>query len=500
MAKAENSFGPRNAQQLLQLLGIERAVRQQRRCVLPVRPEPGPSGFQRTKSFLHRLLECAADGHGLPHAFHLRGQHRVSLRKLFKSETRNLDHAVVNGRLKARRSLARDVIAQFVQGVADGQLGRDLGDGESGRLGGQGRGARDPRVHLDHDHASALRTDGKLDVRAPGFHADGADNGKGCIAHGLILPVGQGLDRGHGDRISGMHPHRVEVLDRADDHAVVGPVPHDLDFEFLPAQQRLLDKDLADRREVEPAGQNRFELLAVVGDAATASAQGVGRTDDQGIAPDLGRDGVGLGQIVRYARVRHVETDLDHNLLENQTVLPAFDRVGLGPDQARAKPLQLAAAVQIHRGIERRLAPERREDRIRLLPFDNLGDDLRRDRLDVGPVGELGIGHDGGRVRVDEDDLVSLLPQRLAGLHPGVVEFAALADDNGARANNENFAQGSVFRHGCWARCLFSGTGFPVQCNAYPVQLSLARRRPEIDDAAWLSLKSTRPGFAPPTS
>ena len=46
-----------------------------------------------------------------------------------------------------------DVVGELVEGVADGELGRDLGDREAGRLRGQRRGARDPRVHLDDDHA-----------------------------------------------------------------------------------------------------------------------------------------------------------------------------------------------------------------------------------------------------------------------------------------------------------------------------------------------------------
>jgi hypothetical protein len=41
------------------------------------------------------------------------------------------------------------------------------------------------------------------------------------VAHALIFLVGQRLRRRHGDRIAGVDAHRVEVLDRADDDAVV---------------------------------------------------------------------------------------------------------------------------------------------------------------------------------------------------------------------------------------------------------------------------------------
>src|SRR2546426_6556750 len=40
------------------------------------------------------------------------------------------------------------------------------------------------------------------------------------------LPVGEGHGRGHRDRVAGVHAHGIDVLDGADDHHVVAPVPH----------------------------------------------------------------------------------------------------------------------------------------------------------------------------------------------------------------------------------------------------------------------------------
>ena len=66
--------------------------------------------------------------------------------------------------------------------------------------------------------------------------------------------------------------------------------------------------------------------------------------------------------------------------------------------------------------------------------FDHFGSD----RLDVGGVGELRVGHDRGRVAVDQHDAVALLAQRLAGLGAGVVELAGLADDDRPGAEDQN--------------------------------------------------------------
>ena len=60
------------------------------------------------------------------------------------------------------------------------------------------------------------------------------------------------------------------------------------------------------------------------------------------------------------------------------------------------------------------------------------------ERLDVGGVGEVGVGHDRRRVRVGEDHPVALLAEHAARLGPRVVELARLADDDRAGADDED--------------------------------------------------------------
>lgn len=67
---------------------------------------------------------------------------------------------------------------------------------------------------------------------------------------------------------------------------------------------------------------------------------------------------------------------------------------------------------------------------------DDALDERWRHGADVGAVGEVGVGHDGGRVGVDEHHLVPLLDERLACLRAGVVELASLADDDRPGAEN----------------------------------------------------------------
>src|SRR5262249_12944396 len=81
------------------------------------------------------------------------------------------------------------------------------------------------------------------------------------------------------------------------------------------------------------------------------------------------------------------------------------------------------------------------------LLLDDLGDDLRGDRLDVGSVGQIRIGHDRGRIGVDQDDPVALRLERLAGLRAGIVELAGLADDDRASANDQDRGAVGALRH-----------------------------------------------------
>ena len=88
--------------------------------------------------------------------------------------------------------------------------------------------------------------------------------------------------------------------------------------------------------------------------------------------------------------------------------------------------------MQGDRRVERRLATEGRQDRIGPLLGNDALDELRRDRLDVRGVGELGVGHDGRRIRVHEDDPEPLISQDPACLRARVVELAGLSDDDRA--------------------------------------------------------------------
>ena len=90
--------------------------------------------FERAECFLEGFFKSAPDGHGFAHGFHRRSQGRVGTDKFLKSETRDFCHYVVNGRLKAGRSLTCNIVLQLIKTVADCELCCDFCDRETSRL------------------------------------------------------------------------------------------------------------------------------------------------------------------------------------------------------------------------------------------------------------------------------------------------------------------------------------------------------------------------------
>src|SRR3954463_988845 len=79
-----------------------------------------------------------------------------------------------------------------------------------------------------------------------------------------------------------MYAHGVDILDRADDDAVVRLVADHLHLEFLPAENALLDQHFVGRRGIETALHDLEELSLGVGDATTRAAERERRPDDGG--------------------------------------------------------------------------------------------------------------------------------------------------------------------------------------------------------------------------
>ena len=261
------------------------------------------------------------------------------------------------------------------------------------------------------------------------------------ITQALIFPIGEGLGRRHGDRITGVHPHRIEVFDAAHNHDVVGQIAHHLQLEFLPAEQRLLNQDLGDGAGIQAAFADGGILLRVVGDAATAATEGEGRADDARKAADGGTHGVRLLQAGGNARGANLHADALHRLFEQQAVFRFLNRLQIGADQLDAVALQRAVLRQSDGEIEGGLAPHGGQQGVGALLFDHPGHHLGGERLHVGAIGHVRIGHDRGGVGIHQHHLESVGAERFAGLSSGVIKLAGLSDHNRAGSQEQNATQ-----------------------------------------------------------
>src|SRR6266403_401184 len=210
----EKDSVPRRIHQLtFDLFDVPSAILQSRLAIFAVSAKSESSNFQRPNRFLKCFFKRSTDRHRLANALHLSRQRGIGLREFFERETRDLDDAIIDHRFKAGRSFAGDIVADFIQRITDGELGRDLSDRKPGGLGCESGRAGNPRVHFNHDHSSVFWIHGKLYIRTSSLDADFADYRKGSVSHQLVLAISQRLRWSHRDRIPGVNAHRIKILD-----------------------------------------------------------------------------------------------------------------------------------------------------------------------------------------------------------------------------------------------------------------------------------------------
>ena len=218
---------------------------------------------------------------------------------------------------------------------------------------------------------AVARVDRELHVRAAGLDADAADARERGVAHALVLDVGERLRGRDGDRVAGVHAHRVEVLDRADDDHVVGVVAHHLELVLLPPDDarsmRISETGLAAR----PRSATRRISSAVVRDAGAAAAEDERGPHDQRVA-DLVGDRAALRRpctrCPTAAPRRPISVIAALNRCRSSAVWIAST---LAPISSTPNASSTPASCELDREVEPGLAAERREQRVGPLLLDD---------------------------------------------------------------------------------------------------------------------------------
>ena len=182
-------------------------------------------------------------------------------------------------------------------------------------------------------------------------------------------------------------------------------------------------------------------------DTAAGATQGEAGAQHTGVADALD-DGQRILDRISIAGTSDLQANLVHSLVEKLAVLAALDSGKVAADHLDAVALERTGLRQVDGSVKAGLTAQRGQQGVRVLALDDALDKLRGDGFDIGAVRQTGVGHDGGGVGVDEDDLVALLFEHLACLGAGVVELARLADDDGAGADDQDALDVGTFRHG----------------------------------------------------
>ena len=93
---------------------------------------------------------------------------------------------------------------------------------------------------------------------------------------------------------------------------------------------------------------------------------------------------------------------------------------------------------QVQSAVQGRLSTHGGQDGVWALFGNDFFNGLPGNGLDIGHVCRGRIGHDGGRVAIDQNDFVAFFSQGFTGLHARVVKLTGLADHNRTCADNQN--------------------------------------------------------------
>ncbi len=202
------------------------------------------------------------------------------------------------------------------------------------------------------------------------------------------------------------------------------------------------------RREHQRIVHYVAQLVPVVGETAARTAQRECRPEHYRIADARG----GLDRLLGRSddlRGQYRLAQAQTQILEHLSVLGLLDTAERCSEYLHLTLFENTLLGQLHGQIQPRLTAQSRYYRIGTLVADYLGDILQRQRLHVHLVGDMRIGHYGGRIRVYQNNLISLLLQGQTGLRAGVIELGGLTYDDRTRSDHHHFLYIGSLRHLC---------------------------------------------------
>ena len=401
--------------------------------------------LQRTDRLHQCSFKVITDTHNLTGGFHLCCQSPLCRNKFIEGQSGNLHHAIVQRRFKGCIRLLRNGVLNLIQCVAQCDLCRHLCNGIAGGLGRQRRRTAHTGIHLNYTVFEAGGMQRKLYITAAG-NFQLTDNVQGGGAQHLVLFVAECLGRRHHNTVTCMHAHRINVFHITNGDTVARAVTHDLILYFLPAGDTALHQYLPYPGEAQPVLQNFLQLCLIAGDTAAGASQRIGRTQHHGITYGIGKPDA-LLHVFHYFRRRTRFSDALHQILKLLTPFGIADGSRRCAQKRHSVGRQKSGLLQLHTKVQAGLPAQSGKYAVRLLLFDNLFQDLHGQRFNVYLICNIFVRHNGGGIRIYQNDLHALFLQRAACLCARIVELCRLPDDNGAGSDYHDTFYIGIFRH-----------------------------------------------------
>ena len=133
-----------------------------------------------------------------------------------------------------------------------------------------------------------------------------------------------------------MNTHRIKILDRTNNNAVVSAISNDLHFILFPADNTFLDQEFRSRRCIKSSSANCLIFFGVVGDSPTATPKGERRSNDRR-KTDLLKNRHRIVHRMRKISFRDIKTNCLHRYPETIPILRFINCIASRPDHFDAK-------------------------------------------------------------------------------------------------------------------------------------------------------------------
>ena len=167
-----------------------------------------------------------------------------------------------------------------------------------------------------------------------------------------------------------MDAHRVEVLHAADGDRGVRRVTQDLELDLVPADQRTLDEDLADRAGGESRGDADSRLCRRLGEATASPAESEGRAHDHRRA-ELLHEAHAVFDALHDCALGDRLADAGDEIPEPSAILRRPNGRQRRAEHAHAVLIENARVVERHGKVQAGLAAEGRQQGVGPMLLDH---------------------------------------------------------------------------------------------------------------------------------